>query len=326
MSETVTLAHGGGGLWTNRLLERCVFPALDAPGNPLTARGDSAQLPAAAGELAISADGFVVRPPDFPGGDIGKLAVIGSCNDLVVAGAAPRWLTLSLILEEGLPLADLERWMRSARAAADAVGAQVVAGDTKVVERGKGDAIYITTTAVGVRQADVGAHRIAPGDEVWLSGDVGRHGIAVMAVREGLGFETALESDCAHLGAAVAALSEVGAEVHAMRDLTRGGLAAALVELARDAGARVTVDEQAIPVGDAVAGACELLGLDPLEVACEGRLVAFVAPGAPAPPEPFRRIGRVDTADPRGRVELIATTGVARPLDLPSGLLLPRIC
>ncbi|MCZ7649077.1 MAG: hydrogenase expression/formation protein HypE [Planctomycetota bacterium] len=330
----VTLAHGGGGRLTRDLIGK-VFHA--AFGNEFLAEGhDGARVPGA-GPLALTTDAFVVRPLEFPGGDIGRLAVYGTANDLAMCAAEPAWLSAAFILEEGLPMATLWRIACGMREAAKLAGVQIVAGDTKVVDRGKGDGIYIATSGAGIPRQDPGPspRRARPGDAILLSGDLGRHAIAVMAVREGLAFETALESDCAPLWPAVRRLIEAGVELHVLRDLTRGGLTAGLNEIAETAGLRLEVDESAIPVRDEVRGACELLGLDPNYAANEGRFIACV-PEAQAEralealrAEPVSagalRIGRV-AGTGRGRVDLLTRLGARRVLDLPNGEQLPRIC
>jgi hydrogenase expression/formation protein HypE len=287
--------------------------------------------------LAFTTDTFVVQPLFFPGGDIGKLAVYGTVNDLAMAGARPRWLSCGLVLEEGLPIDVLRRVIESMQAAAAEVGVQIITGDTKVVDRGKGDGIFINTAGVGEIEdgLDVSPARVAAGDRILLSGDIGRHGIAIMSQREGLQFEGALDSDCASLAGLVAGLTALGADLHCLRDLTRGGLAAALIEIAEQAGVGIELDEASIPVAPQVAGACELLGLDPLYVANEGRMIAIVPEHAA--PEALRiarqhpvacqsgLIGRVIAA-PRGSVELRNPLGSGRLLDLLSGEQMPRIC
>jgi hydrogenase expression/formation protein HypE len=333
--DAVQLAHGGGGRAMQRLLDAVFLPAFDNPA--LAARHDSAVVDAGGVRLALTTDAYVVHPRRFPGGDIGSLAVHGTVNDLAMAGARPCWLAAAFVLEEGLALTELEAIVASMRAAAAAAGVTVVTGDTKVVDRGKGDGLFVTTSGVGVVPAgvDVRPARVRPGDVVLLSGDVGRHGIAVLSVREGLAFETPVASDCAPLSGLVAALVEAGVDTHCLRDPTRGGLAAALNEIATAAGVGVELHEAAVPVADGVAGACELLGLDPLYVACEGRLVAFVAPAAAEHAltvlrrHPLgagaARVGQV-TDGPAGTVSLVTRVGTRRLLDLLSGEQLPRIC
>lgn len=317
------------------LIEKMIAPLFADP--LLADLGDGVCVEAASGEVAFTTDSFVIRPRFFPGGDIGKLAVYGTVNDLAMCGAEPAVLSCGLILEEGLPMEELWTLLQSMKAAADEAGVRIVTGDTKVVDRGKGDGLYINTSGLGYFRHPVrpAPGRIAPGDAVLVNGDLGRHGIAVMASREGLEFDTELVSDCANLWPSVRPLLEAGLDIHAMRDCTRGGLASTAVELARSAGVRIALDAAAIPVHDAVAGACELLGLDPLYVANEGRflivlpesqaaealdLLERAAPGlAPA------AIGRVHAAD-RGRVTLTSEIGADRILDLLSGEQLPRIC
>jgi hydrogenase expression/formation protein HypE len=334
-TDVVRLAHGGGGRASRDLVERIFVPAFANP--QLDARHDGAVLSLPSGRVAFTTDSYVVRPLFFPGGDIGSLAVNGSVNDLAMCGARPVALSVGLVIEEGFPLADLERVAASMARAAREAGVSIVTGDTKVVERGKGDGLYVSTAGIGVIEHAVVVEpaSVREGDHILLSGDIGRHGIAILSARESLGFATRLESDCAPLAAPVSALLDAGVEVHCLRDLTRGGLGAALVEIAEAAGARFEIDEAAIPVGEAVAGACELLGLDPLYVANEGRFVAFV-PAVDADraldvlrghavSREARTVGRV-TGCGRGRVALRTALGALRVVDLPAGDLLPRIC
>jgi hydrogenase expression/formation protein HypE len=294
-------------------------------------------LPFGGARLAFTTDSYVVSPLFFPGGDIGKLAIFGTVNDLAMAGARPLYLSAGFILEEGLPIEELRRVVASMRAAAESCGVKLVTGDTKVVDRGKGDGMFVNTAGVGAvpEGVVVSPRRIQPGDAILLSGDVGRHGIAVLSVRSGLAFEGAIESDCAPLAPLVAALIEAGIDLHCLRDTTRGGLATALNELALDAGVSIEINERSIAVSEGVRGACELLGLDPLYVACEGRMVAFVpeahvsqslqalraCPGG----EQAACIGKVGQG-PAGMVTLQTAMGSNRLLDLLSGEQLPRIC
>jgi len=320
---------------TSRLITELFRPCFGAP--PDEPLHDGATLAVGGGRLAFTTDCFVITPLEFPGGDIGALAAIGTVNDLAMCGARPLYLSAGFILEEGLEIARLRRIAASMGQAAAAAGVLVVTGDTKVVERGKGDGIYITTAGVGLIPPGVtiGPQCVRPGDVVLLSGDVGRHGIAIMAAREGLGFETEIVSDLASLAPAVAALIAAGVTLHCLRDLTRGGLATALVELATAARVELRLDAAAVAVGEAVRGACEILGLDPWYVANEGRLVAFVPePDAARALAVLRShpggaeaavIGRVGAAAGRGRV-LADTIGGVRVLDLLSGEQLPRIC
>ena len=334
-SDTVQLAHGGGGRRMRHLIEELFLPAFDGP--LLRQRHDSAVFDAGAGRVAFTTDSYVVSPLFFPGGDIGKLAVYGTVNDLAAAGARPLHLSASFILEEGLPLDVLRRVVASMRDAARAAGVDIVTGDTKVVDRGKGDGVFVNTSGIGMVAPgiDVGPHRIAPGDAVLLTGDLGRHGIAILSVRQGLAFESPIESDCAPLNGLALALQDAGVDVHCMRDLTRGGLASALNELALDAGVGIDLDEAHIPVSDGVAGACELLGLDPLHVANEGRMAIFVSPddagralsAMRAHPE-GRGSVRAGAVGGRGRGTVVLRTrmGGRRVIDLLSGEQLPRIC
>jgi hydrogenase expression/formation protein HypE len=333
--DRVLLAHGEGARLTRALIRQVLLEALDNVF--LRPLADAALLPPVDGRLAVSTDGYVVSPLFFPGGDIGKLAVHGTVNDLAVCGAEPLYLCLGLIVEEGLPLETLRRVVGSIRDAALACGVQVVTGDTKVVPRGAADGLFITTTGLGrVRKGvDLGAHRIRPGDRVLVSGTVGDHGIAILSAREGLGMEAALASDTAPLHGLVAALLESDVDVHFLRDPTRGGVSAVLHEAADAARLTIVVDEAAIPLKNAVRGACEILGLDPLYVANEGKLVAVVAGSdADLALACLRRhpmgvdaavIGEVtDRAPPEVLVR--GSLRALRVLDEPSGAPLPRIC
>lgn len=329
------MGHGGGGRLTQDLISRIFRPAF--ANSALEAQHDGAVLATAAGRLAFTTDSHVVSPLFFPGGDIGTLAVNGTINDLAMCGARPRWLSAGFILEEGLPTATLQSVVDSMRRAAMAADVAIVTGDTKVVERGKGDGLYVTTAGVGVIEH---ALAIAPasvrtGDAVLISGDIGRHGMAIMATREGLAFESAIESDCAPLHAPVQALLDAGLEVHCLRDLTRGGLATALVEIAEAAALSIAIDETKIPVDELVRGACEILGLEPAYVANEGRFICLLPEAhAAAALDLLRRrapggnaahIGTVRPA-PAGTVTLRSIIGAERILDRLSGEQLPRIC
>jgi hydrogenase expression/formation protein HypE len=311
---------------------------LRAFANPLLeTRHDGAVIPIQSRRLAFTTDSYVVRPLFFPGGDIGTLAVNGTVNDLAMCGARPRWLSAGFILEEGLPIETLWRVVQSMRSAADAAAVQVVTGDTKVVDKGKADGLFINTAGIGLIEHDLtlGPSQVKPGDAVLVNGDLGRHGVAVISVREGLQFETTITSDCAPLAGLVSALLEGGIEVHCLRDLTRGGLAAALNEIASTAQVQVDIEERAVPVREEVRGACELLGLDPLYVANEGRLVAFVAAKDAERAVAIMRghpqgggacaVGKV-LLDSPGRVTMKSAIGARRILDLLSGEQLPRIC
>ncbi|WP_226876768.1 hydrogenase expression/formation protein HypE [Microbulbifer hainanensis] len=333
--ELVRLGHGSGGELTQQLLRDYIYPHFDNPW--ITQAHDSATLPLGKERLVFTTDSFVITPLFFPGGDIGKLAVYGTLNDLAMSGAGPLYLSCSLILEEGLPMETLASVMASMGQAAAECGVQLVTGDTKVVERGKGDGLYINTSGIGVMCHNVAIEpgEIQPGDLILLSGDIGRHGMAVMAKREGLEFDSALLSDCAPLHGAVKELLDAGIDIHCLRDLTRGGLATALVELAESAGKSLFVEESEIPVCEPVQGACEMLGLDPLYVANEGRFIAFipaqqaeqamaVLQGNPVAKN-SRVIGAV-TGERRPQVILQNTLGSERLLDRLPGEQLPRIC
>ena len=333
-SDTVQMAHGGGGRAMKRLIDTVFRPAFD---NAWLAREHDGAVVETTGETAMTTDSYVVQPLVFPGGDIGSLAVNGTVNDLAMCGARPRYLSAGFILEEGLPMATLREIVASMAAAARAADIRIVTGDVKVVDRGKADGLYINTAGVGdvVAPSPVGPTSLRPGDAVILSGDIGRHGMAVMAAREGLALETAIESDCAPLADPVLALIEAGVAVHCLRDLTRGGLASGLVEVAETSGLAITAEETSIPVREEVRAACELLGLDPLYVANEGRFIAIVAPedteDAIAVLKRFdvtsgaTLIGRVEAA-PAGRVTLRGPFGTDRVIDMLSGEQLPRIC
>lgn len=324
--ERVLMAHGGGGRLMRELIER-VFAARLEPQHET----DAATLTLDGKRLALTTDSFVVRPIFFPGGDIGSLAVHGTVNDLAMAGAEPVALSAAFILEEGLELDTLSRVVESMAEAARRAGVRIVTGDTKVVERGHADQLYITTTGIGllVHEGELAPWRVSEGDEVVLSGDIGRHGMAVMSAREGLTFESEIVSDSAPVHREALGLLENGIRVHCMRDLTRGGLASAVIEIARAARVRVELDENRIPVREDVRAACELLGFDPLYVANEGRFVAFVAAGEGARAAALLPggavIGEVTQAG-SGAVTLRSLIGAERVLDLLSGEQLPRIC
>jgi hydrogenase expression/formation protein HypE len=334
-AEHILLGHGSGGKLTARLIEGLILPAFRNPA--LERLDDQAILPFGGARLAFTTDSYVVTPIFFPGGDIGELAVNGTVNDLAMGGARPLYLSLALILEEGLAMEELQRVIASVRRAAERAHVEVVTGDTKVVGRGSGDKIFINTTGIGIVPpgVDLSSSRVQAGDRILISGPIGDHGIAILSRREGLEFDGQIESDTAPLHELVAALLETEPSVHAMRDPTRGGVAATLVEIATRRKLGIEVDESAVPVRDAVRGACEILGLDPLLVANEGKLVAFV-PEAGAEnalralqQHPLGReariIGRV-TAEHPGFVTLRTPIGGQRILDLPFGESLPRIC
>jgi len=334
--DTVTLAHGGGGKVSQRLIQQMLLPALDNPA--LRELHDGALLPWGHAALVMSTDSYVIRPPFFPGGDIGSLAVHGTVNDLAMCGARPRYLALSFILEEGFPLRDLWRIVVSVRDTCRELDLAVVTGDTKVVERGKGDGVFINTTGIGERVpgAEISPRHVAPGDRVLLSGPIAEHGIAILSQREGLRFESDLKSDSAPLwGLVEPLLARCQTRVHALRDATRGGVASVLNEIAAAADVGVVVDEAAIPVREGVRGGCELFGLDPLYVANEGRCLAFVEPTAADEALAAMRqhplgqeaclIGEVVADHPRV-VRLRSRFGGSRVLDMISGEQLPRIC
>ena len=334
-SGTVEMNHGAGGRAMVQLVEELFQLHLDAP--ELRAGNDGAALDVPPGRLVMACDAHVVSPLVFPGGDIGALAVHGTINDVAMMGAVPLYLAAAFILEEGLPLADLEAVVASMGRAARAAGVPVVTGDTKVVERGKGDGLFITTTGVGVMRPGVAPQgdRARPGDAVLVSGTVGDHGVAILSVRENLGFETAIRSDSAALHTLVAALVDAGVDLRVLRDPTRGGVATTLNEIARQSGVGIVLDEAAIPVRPEVAEACELLGLDPLTIANEGKMLVVCPPGdVPAALEAMRahplgadaaRIGTV-TADPNRFVQMRTVFGGTRMVDWLAGEQLPRIC
>ena len=335
-TERILLAHGGGGQLMHRLIEQVLAPPLSNAALDARHDGGVIALPSGA-RLAMTTDSYVVRPLFFPGGDIGSLAVNGTVNDLAMCGARPLGLSVGLILEEGFPITDLGRIVESMRRAAQAIPVPVVTGDTKVVERGKGDGVFINSAGIGLvgEGIDIRPARVCEGDAVVLSGDLGRHGIAVLAAREGLSFETTIESDCAPLWAPVLALLDAGLHIHCLRDLTRGGLASALVEIAEAGSASIETREDLIPVRDDVRGACELLGFDPLYLANEGRFVAFLPAGEAARAveilrqfDPARQATCIGDVRPRDEMAVAMRTryGGRRVIDMLSGEQLPRIC
>lgn len=331
----IVLAHGGGGKLTQELIENLFLPAFSSPA--LAPLSDAAVLSLAPGKIALSTDSYVVRPLFFPGSSIGDLAVNGTVNDLAMQGATPLYLSAGFILEEGLPLALLAEIVNCMGRAAHAAGVQIVTGDTKVVERGAADQIFINTAGVGVIASNVelGPHRIQPSDQVLLSGTIGDHGLAIMSVREGLAFESPILSDCAPLHTLAAALLETPASIRMMRDATRGGVAAVLNEIAAASRLGITIEETALPVKPEVHAACELLGLDALYVANEGKFIAIVSPAAAdsllaklrALPNGHAacRIGEVHTANP-GLLSLRTALRTRRVIPMPLGEQLPRIC
>ena len=331
----VLMAHGGGGRLMNQLIRKMFVAAFD--NECLNEGHDGATFPVKTGSLAMTTDSYVVQPLFFPGGDIGQLAINGTVNDLAMCGARPLYLSVGFILEEGLSMETLLRVVQSMQTAAKVADVQIVTGDTKVVDKGKGDGIFINTAGVGVIEHDL---KIAPqsvqvGDAILLSGDIGRHGVAIMAQREGLEFESEIESDSAPIADLVLELLDAGINVRCLRDLTRGGLASALVEIAQTSNRHVHIDERAIPVRDDVRGACEILGLDPLYIANEGRFIAFVPSDQINAAlavmkrhtlgERAQLIGRVTDETPR-QVTLTSAIGARRIVDMLSGEQLPRIC
>ena len=332
----VLLAHGGGGRLTQRLVEQLFVPSFDNA--QLAELHDGAVLDVGGRKLAFSTDSFVVKPLFFPGGDIGSLAVHGTVNDLAMCGARPLALSAGLILEEGLPMEDLRRVVASMTAAAKGVGVPIVTGDTKVVDRGKGDGVFVNVTGVGlVREGiSISPRRARAGDAVLVSGEIAVHGIAILSVREGLRFDTELVSDSAPLdGLVEELLAAAGERVHVLRDPTRGGVASTLNEIAAQGKVGIRLDETRIPVSEEVRGACEILGLDPLYVANEGKCLVIVAPeAADAALAALRshplgakaaRIGAVVAVHP-GRVVMKSRIGGVRIVDLLTGEQLPRIC
>ena len=346
--DRIVLAHGGGGRLTHQLIEKIFYPAF--ANDALDQRHDGAVVPLNGARLAFTTDSFVVRPLIFPGGNIGDLAVNGTVNDLAMCGARPLYLGAGFILEEGLEMDTLRTVVTSMREAAAKANVKLVTGDTKVVDKGKGDGIFINTSGIGVIEEfpslaksakhgntapQIGPAAVQPGDAVVVSGDLGRHGIAILSVREGLEFESPILSDCANVWPAVEALLNAGIEVHCLRDLTRGGLATTLNEIASDRNVCIKLEEALIPVDETVQGACEILGLDPLYVANEGRFAAFVpAEQAEAALEVMKKVEVSQGAVQVGKVEqgpgrtvvLQSRIGGNRVVDMLSGEQLPRIC
>lgn len=333
--DRIQLAHGGGGRLTQQLIERLFLPAFSTPA--LEARHDGAIVEIEGARLAFSTDSYVVHPPIFPGGTIGDLAVNGTVNDLAMCGARPLHLSAAFLLEEGLPMDLLGTVVESMRRAAARAGVGIVTGDTKVVDKGKGDGVFITTAGIGLVEtpAAVDPRRVVPGDAVLLSGDIGAHAVAVLSVREGLQFASPVVSDTDTLWPAVEALIRAGIELHCLRDATRGGVATALNEIAASAGVAVTIEEAKVPVSEPVRGASEILGLDPLYLANEGRFLAFVPQSDVARALDLLRgipvsagariIGRVsESVSPQ--VILESRIGGRRVVDMLSGEQLPRIC
>ncbi len=332
---TVQLAHGGGGKLMHNLIEKMFYPLF---GNSiLDQRHDGALLNLESKRVAFTTDSYVVTPLFFPGGDIGKLAVNGTVNDLAMCGAAPRYISLSFIIEEGFSMESLWKIVNSVKNELNSSGVQIVTGDTKVVDRGKADGIFINTTGIGIIEhgAKISPHELKTGDAVVVSGDIGRHGISIMASREGLEFETEIESDSTSLSQAVLDLISGGVRIRCLRDLTRGGLASALVEIATCSNKHIQIEEKDINVNEDVRGICEVLGLDPLYVANEGRFIAFIDPGdVTRALEILQKhknagepsvIGTVNDSLP-GKVTMKSIIGTNRIVDMISGEQLPRIC
>ncbi len=334
MADRILLAHGSGGKLAHDLVQKMF---VDVLGNPILAKLDDAAVFTASGRLAFTTDSYVVTPIFFPGGDIGKLAVCGTVNDLAMSGARPLYLSLSFIIEEGFSQKDLEEIVNSVKEATDEAGVTIVTGDTKVVDQGSVDKLYINTAGVGAVAPglNISGSNAQPGDEVLLSGPIGDHGIAVMSKREGFSFSTKLESDCAPLNDMVADMLAASSNIHCLRDPTRGGLATTLNELAKQSEIKIIIEEERLPVRDEVLAACEMLGFDPLYVANEGKLVAVVAaPDAERVLNTMRKtrygkeaviLGEVVEGD-SGRVVMKTHLGATRIVDMLVGDLLPRIC
>ncbi|MGK7954916.1 MAG: hydrogenase expression/formation protein HypE [Crocosphaera sp.] len=331
----VLLAHGGGGKLMQQLLEKMIFSTFKPPED--IPPHDAAVINLPGSKIAFTTDSYVIHPLFFPGGDIGSLAINGTVNDLAMSGARPLYLSLGFIIEEGLAMDTLWRVIQSLKKTADEANIHVVTGDTKVVDRGKGDGIFINTAGVGIveHHQTIAPQMVQPGDAILISGDIGRHGISIMALREGLELETTIESDCAPLHHLVLEMLNQGVEIHCLRDLTRGGLASALNEIATSAGVTIQIKETAISVREDVQGACEILGFDPLYVANEGRLVAFIAQNSvnqaleilKSFSENASLIGEVTgQGTGMGLVTLESKIGSQRIVDMLSGEQLPRIC
>ncbi len=334
MKDKILLAHGSGGKLAHELIEKSFTKAF---ANPFLAKLDDSAVMDFSGKLAFTTDSYVVSPIFFPGGDIGKLAVYGTVNDLAMSGAKPLYLSLSFIIEEGLPQDELNEIVDSVRKAAQAAGVEIVTGDTKVVHRGSADKLFINTAGIGIipEGVNISGSEARPGDRVILSGSIGDHGIAVLSQREGLSFSTQLESDCAPLGSLVAEMLAASPDIHCLRDPTRGGLATTLNELAKQSRVSIRIEEEKIPIREEVLAACEMLGFDPLYVANEGKLVAIVpAKDANKILNAMREnhygtgaaiIGEVK-AEHSGRVVMKTCLGASRIVDMLVGDLLPRIC
>ncbi len=332
--ETILLAHGSGGRLSHELIERNFLPSF---ANPLLSKLDDSAVFDLSGRLAFTTDSYVVNPIFFPGGDIGKLAVCGTVNDLAMSGAIPLYLSLSFIIEEGLMVGELRRIVSSIKAAAEEAETKIITGDTKVVNRGSADKLFINTSGIGIvpQGVDISGANAQVGDKVILSGTIGDHGIAVMSQREGLRFSVPVQSDCAPLNKLVLQMLEASPQIHCLRDPTRGGLATSLNELAKQSNVGIRIEEEKIPVRAGVQAACELLGFDPLYLANEGKLVAIVAAqDAGKVLDKMRQnpygadasiIGEV-TDEHKGKVIMKTRLGASRIVDMLSGELLPRIC
>ncbi|MBM4446360.1 MAG: hydrogenase expression/formation protein HypE [Chloroflexi bacterium] len=332
--EIILLAHGSGSRLSHELIEKNFLPPL---ANPLLAKLDDSAVFDLSGRLAFTTDSYVVSPIFFPGGDIGKLAVCGTINDIAMSGATPLYLSLSFIIEEGLTLGELKKIVSSIKAAAEEAGVKIVTGDTKVVNRGGADKLFINTSGIGIvpQGIDISGANAKVGDKIILSGTIGDHGIAVMSQREGLKFSVPVQSDCAPLNKLVSQMAEDSSQIHSLRDPTRGGLATTLNEFAKQSKVGIRIEEGKIPIHDGVRAACELLGFDPLYVANEGKLVAIVtADDAQMVLAKMKRnqygaeaaiIGEV-TDEYKGKVIMKTRLGASRIVDMLSGELLPRIC
>ena len=334
MSDVILLAHGSGGKLSHDLVQKTFLPSL---ANTMLNKLDDSAIFEANGRLAFTTDSYVVNPIFFPGGDIGRLAVCGTVNDLSMSGAKPLYLSLSIILEEGFSLSELDRIVKSVKAAAEEAGVNIIAGDTKVVNHGQADKLFINTSGIGIisPEVDISGANAKLGDKVILSGTIGDHGIAIMSQREGLKFSVPVESDCAPLNKLVSQILKASLKIHCLRDPTRGGLATTLNEFAAQSNVGIVVEEDKIPVKESVKAACELLGFDPVYVANEGKLVAIVEPNdadkvlAKMKQNSYGRnaalIGEVTDAHP-SKVIMKTKLGPSRIVDMLSGELLPRIC
>ena len=335
MNSHILLAHGSGGKLSHNLIEKQILPLL---GNPMLNKLDDSSIFRIDGHVAFSTDSYVVNPIFFPGGDIGKLAICGTVNDISMSGARPLYLSLSIIIEEGFPLKDLERIVMSIKSSSDEAGVSIVTGDTKVVNRGQADKLFINTSGIGIipPECNISGSNAMAGDKVILSGSIGDHGIAIMSQREGLKFDVPVQSDCAPLNKLVAGLMENPTVIHCLRDPTRGGLSGTLNEFTQQShNIGISIEEESIPIKEEVKAACELLGLDPINIANEGKLVAVVSATSAdnilalmqqnCYGKEARIIGEVTSTYP-GKVIMRTKLGASRIVDMMSGELLPRIC